>query len=73
MDPGADRDTGEQPERVYWGSGEKIETDRGGALAEADYGAVSPLNVNMDAGGNHNVGRESQASTAVRLLITWHH
>lgn len=77
MDPGADRDAGEQPERLYWGSGEKIEwggwIDGGGALAEADYGAVRLHNVNMDAGGNHNVGKESQVSTTVRLLITWHH
>lgn len=45
--------------------------DRGGALAKADYGAVRLHNV--DAGENHNVGKESQASTSVRLLITWHH
>lgn len=34
--------------------------DCGGALAEADYGAVRLHNVNMDAGENHNVGKESQ-------------
>lgn len=44
--------------------------DRGGALAEADYGAVRLHNVNMDAGENQNVGKESQVSTTVRLLIT---
>lgn len=47
--------------------------DRGGALAEADYGAVRLHNVNMDAGKNRNVGKESQVSTTARLLITWHH